>query len=139
MYRQMYIKWVYDYKALVDEIGADTLAELDFMEGDYSYSNHGQQVNVYNVIGPCNEKKDLIEFEYDGEILRKKTTDENEGEQKEPPAKKQKIEQPIRQLPRHEFIVMQFLQSYKAWTDTKYGRDLYFVINSLMSMGQLVH
>ncbi len=159
VFRLMTINWVYDYKSLVDELGEETLAGLDFMEGDYAYSDHDQEVNVYNCIGQCNDKRELIEFEFDGENLRKLKNqydhtkpgekrgeedsdeeeyappqDENELVQEFIPKKKQKLDKPV-QLPRHEFIVMQFLQSYKLWTDTKYGRDLYFVINSLMTMG----
>ncbi len=49
VFRQMKIQWVYDYKALADELGEDCLAEMDFMEGDMAFSNHDQHINVYNV------------------------------------------------------------------------------------------
>ncbi len=162
VFRLMTINWVYDYKSLVDELGEETLAGLDFMEGDYAYSDHDQEVNVYNCIGQCNDKRELIEFEFDGENLRKLKNqydhtkpgekrgeedsdeeeyappqDENELIREFIPKKKQKLDQPV-QLPRHEFIVMQFLQSYTLWTDTKYGRDLYFVINQVMTMGNAI-
>jgi len=136
-YRTMRIRWIYDYEALAedDDIDAEALEKLDFEDGDLAFSNHEQDVNVYSAVSVHNELRESIEFYWDGRALRPAASrgkappevhDEDDGED---------AAEAALDLPRHLFIVQEFLFSDKIWSDTKYGADWWFTLNSLLSMG----
>ena len=175
-HRTMRIRWLYDYEALVSEenVTAEAFEKLNFQDGDLAFSNHEQDVNVYNVVRTCNDMRETIEFYYDGHNLmleRHRGTsvpsarlydasddDEDGDEEMEvlelsddtdvdeivihrsrphaaAAAAQAEAEADDESLPRHLFIVKEFLFSNKIWSDTKYGADWWFMLNSLLSMG----
>jgi len=177
-FRTMRIRWIYECEDLMaeDSISPDAFEKLDFEDGDMAFSNHQQDVNVYNVVRVRNEMRDTVEFYYDGRSLRPASQrgavihdeqDEEEQNHEEDGEKDSNDEGPSsmdidesddeemiiprrrglvpssaaasepadESLPRHLFIVKEFLFSNKVWSDTKYGADWWFTLNSLLSMG----
>lgn len=127
-YRQMVIRWIFEYDDLLreeaDSIDADILAEVEFEDGDYAFSHHEQQINVYNVVGTKNELRPVIEFMWDGTNLG--------------PIQKKfpQSSNPAQDIPRHLALIKEFLCSHKIWSDTKTGCDWWFLVNRLLTMGR---
>lgn len=120
-YRTAQISWIYERTDLLednDELQESVLEDMNFEDGDYASSDHMQYVNVYNIVRAHNEMRDLIKFCWDGTNLTP-----SEGVK------------PVQELPRNLAIAKEWLLSYKPWTDTRYGGNWWWTINSLLSIG----
>lgn len=131
------IDWIYEKDDLLAEgISEARLAEMNFDDGDYARSDHSGEVCVYNV-SPC---KINIEFYFDGSLHRLEDVDEadNEDEEEEyapPAAASSSSSSSTHDLPAHLAHLKEWLLSYKIWSDTKYGGDWWFLLQSLLSLG----